>query len=425
MVHTTKTLRRRRVSRCSRRRPPSWPTSSVTSRVLWWSTSGLVLPYTTATPRVTESARCPQRYEAPVSALRFASPPVAKSSSYVQMSTGTRARRCAGCSTTFAITSIRVRCYRSTSATTSPTKTRLTPSTTTVSPSWCGTPTTAIAPPPRSTHWTIPNECGTSPSCWRGSSLADHRIPWVCSTLAASLPSSPRTSVSSTMTRFPMCSGRLCALTVPPRVAAKKLVLDSMVAVPPAPSGRFRNAHTPPAESARAMTIPPCSTLLPVQSVGAQSRLSTTSSGRNVSAVMPRVAHSGTCAWINSVAAASVMSSPSNSVQRRSGFRVGRVERLDRNLGDRDVQRRANDGGHAEECQLLIAMKQAQRHRDVGELGALGNAARIRRQLGVQLGQPRVACGVHLPVQAFEDVRAPLCEIGDAWRHAVGVQRHP
>ena len=102
--------------------------------VSWWSTSGSVLPCTTATPRVTESARWPRRYEAPASALRFASRPVAKSSSYVQMSTGTRARRCAGCSTTSAMTNSRVRCYRSTSATTSPTRTRSTQSPMTVSP---------------------------------------------------------------------------------------------------------------------------------------------------------------------------------------------------------------------------------------------------------------------------------------------------
>src|ERR1700730_6701277 len=161
------------------------------------------------------------------------------------------------------------------------------------------------------------------------------------------------------MVRVPMCSGRLCALTVPERVEAKKLVLDSMVAVPPAPSGRFKNAHAPPAESARAMTIPPCSTSLPVVRVGAQSRLNTTSSARKVSAVMPRVAHSGIWVWINSVAAASVMGSPSHCVQRLSGFRVGGIKRLDCHFGDRDIQRGADDGSHAEKSQLGLAVTKA------------------------------------------------------------------
>ena len=71
-----------------------------------------------------------------------------KSSSYVQMSTGTREKRCVGCSTTSATTKDRARCCRSTSATTSPTRTRLTRYTTTVSRSWCGTATTGTAPPP-------------------------------------------------------------------------------------------------------------------------------------------------------------------------------------------------------------------------------------------------------------------------------------
>src|ERR1700684_2644480 len=240
--------------------------------------------------------------------------------------------------------------------------------------------------------------------------------------LAASLPSSPRISVSTTMTRLPMCSGWLCALTVPERVAAKKWVLDSMVAVPPAPSGRFRNAHTAPDESARAMTIPPCSTSLPVHRLGAQSRLSTTSFGPAVSAVMPNVTHSGTSEWIISVAAVSVTCSASHCLQRLGSGRVGGIERLDRHFGDRHIQRRADDRGHAEERQLFSVVPQAQRNGDVGELGTLGLAARVGRQLGKQFGQPLVLGGLDLAVQPFEDMCPPLRQIGDAGCHAVWMQ---
>src|ERR1700729_3700001 len=167
--------------------------------------------------------------------------------------------------------------------------------------------------------------------------------------LAASLPSSPRISVSTTMTRLPMCSGWLCALTVPERVAAKKLVLDSMVAVPPAPTGgnkKKEQPHPAPDESAKAITIPPCRTSLPVHRFGAQSRLSTTSFGPAVSAVMPSVTHSGTSEWIISVAAVSVTCSASHCLQRLDGVGVGGIERLDRHFGHRHIQRRADNRGH-------------------------------------------------------------------------------
>src|ERR1700744_3025995 len=241
--------------------------------------------------------------------------------------------------------------------------------------------------------------------------------------LAASLPSSPRISVSTTMTRLPMCSGWLCALTGPDRGAAqKKLVLDSMVAVPPAPSGRFRNAHTAPEESARAITIPPCRTSLPVHRLGAQSTLSTTSFGSALSAVMPSVTPSGTSEWIISVAAESVTCSASHCLQCLGGGRVGGIERPDRHLGNRHIQRRADNRGHAEERQLISVVPQTQRHGDVSELGPLGLATRVGRQLGKQFGQPRVEGGLNLAVQPFEDMCPPLRQIGDARCHAAWMQ---
>src|ERR1700679_1638405 len=185
--------------------------------------------------------------------------------------------------------------------------------------------------------------------------------------LAASLPSSPRISVSTTMTRLPMCNGWLCALTVPERVAAKKLVLDSMVAVPPAPWGRFRNAHTAPDESASAITIPPCSTSLPVHRFGAQSRLSTTSFGPAVSAVMPSVTHSGTSEWIISVAAVAVTCSASHCLQRLRGGRGGR-----------------------------------------------GRGAGVGEHLAEQCAHPWVGGARALAVHPFEDMCPPLRQIDDA-----------
>src|ERR1700722_16439679 len=237
--------------------------------------------------------------------------------------------------------------------------------------------------------------------------------------LAASLLSSPRISVSTTMTRLPMCSGRLCALTVPERVAAKKLVLDSMVAVPPAPWGRFRNAHTPPDESARAMTIPPCSTSLPVHRFGAQSRLSTTSFGSAASAVMPSVTHSGTSEWIISVAAVSVTCSASHCLQRLGGGRVGGIERLDRHFGDRHIQRRADDSGHAEERQLFSVVPQAQRNGDVGELGPPAPARGGGRHRGKECGRRGAAGGGDWAGRPLEDMPPPLRQVGDAGCHAV------
>ena len=115
----------------------------------------------------------------------------------------------------------------------------------------------------------------------RAQPVANQRAPrtaWVWVTLATRRPVSSRTSVSTTIVDEPRCSGVAVAMTEPLRTAPRKLVFDSMVAVPPAPSGRLRNAHAPPAESASAMMTPPCSRPLLVQSAGLQSTSSTTCS---------------------------------------------------------------------------------------------------------------------------------------------------
>ena len=62
----------------------------------------------------------------------------------------------------------------------------------------------------------------------------------------------------------------------PPRTGARRFVLDSIVVVPAAPSGRLRNAHTAPAVSARLMSAPPCMAPAAVHSSSRQSSLSCT-----------------------------------------------------------------------------------------------------------------------------------------------------
>src|SRR5262249_1851684 len=78
-----------------------------------------------------------------------------------------------------------------------------------------------------------------------------------CVTRATSLPSSSKSSVSTTIVRLPLWSARDTAWTRPPRIGPRKFVFDSIVAVPFASWGRFRNARKPPAESATDISAPP------------------------------------------------------------------------------------------------------------------------------------------------------------------------
>src|SRR5437867_4425839 len=104
------------------------------------------------------------------------------------------------------------------------------------------------------------------------------RTAWVWVTRATLLPVSSKRSVSITITVRPVCRGRATPSTWPPDTARRKLVLDSMVVVPAAPSGRLRKAQMPPMVSARLMRAPPCNTPPVVQRVGSQASLARTSS---------------------------------------------------------------------------------------------------------------------------------------------------
>src|ERR1700737_2181150 len=95
------------------------------------------------------------------------------------------------------------------------------------------------------------------------------------------------------MTVLPMCRGRATAVTRPPRTARRKLVFDSMVAVPAPPPGRLRKAQKPPRLSASPMRAPPCSTPPLVQRLGSQATDAVTWSDAAVTSSTPRTAANG------------------------------------------------------------------------------------------------------------------------------------
>src|SRR3954453_5255613 len=104
------------------------------------------------------------------------------------------------------------------------------------------------------------------------------------------------------------------------------------------------------------------------------------------------------------------------------GALVGGEERLDRELGDRDVGGRAERRRGADERELLAVDAQPQRYRDRAGLEARRGArlaAGIRRELLVEREERRVAAHDRLAAEAVEQVRAPLAEVDDARRHAL------
>ena len=70
-------------------------------------------------------------------------------------------------------------------------------------------------------------------------------------------------------------------------------VFDSIVDVPPAPSGRLRKAHAPPVLSARAMMAPPWSMPPVVHNSGRCANVARTEPGSDSTNRMPRVVASG------------------------------------------------------------------------------------------------------------------------------------
>src|SRR3954465_14740080 len=87
---------------------------------------------------------------------------------------------------------------------------------------------------------------------------------------------------------------------------------------------------------------------------------------------------------------------------------VGREERLDRQLGDGDVDGGAEDRHGAEEAQHAVARAQVQRDDDVaGVRGRLGRRARVGADLVEELGENLVAAQHGLAAEALEEVGPP------------------
>src|SRR6185436_7537450 len=114
-----------------------------------------------------------------------------------------------------------------------------------------------------------------------------HRITWVWMVSERSLPLASVTRVCQTWVRLPLCSGVASARTVPARAAAKKLVLDSSVAVL-WPCARLTTVPAAPTVSANAISVPPCSAPVVVSSSGRISSSATTRSFSISTKRMPR-----------------------------------------------------------------------------------------------------------------------------------------
>src|SRR4029079_16432175 len=162
---------------------------------------------------------------------------------------------------------------------------------------------------------------------------------WVWVVRATRRPEASSTSVSTTIVVLPTWSGCARAVTFPSRTAPRKLVFDSIVTVR-ASAGRFRNAHTAPAVSARVMSTPPCSAPPAVQRSGENSSVASTSSA-SPNVLMPSVAPNGICpltCWVISgfsgviaggfvdVAASGPYASPVHVVERKEmNMKVARL----------------------------------------------------------------------------------------------------
>ena len=105
---------------------------------------------------------------------------------------------------------------------------------------------------------------------------------------------------------------------------------------------------------------------------------------------------------------------------------VGRIERLERQLGERDLDRGAEYGDGAEERQDARVRAQPQRHGDLVGMGmrrlALPCTAGICGKLRQQVIDPVVAGQPPLPAQPLQQMRAPFREICDQRRQTARMQ---
>ncbi|AQA20851.1 glu/Leu/Phe/Val dehydrogenase, dimerization domain protein [Rhodococcus sp. MTM3W5.2] len=108
--------------------------------------------------------------------------------------------------------------------------------------------------------------------------------------------------------------------------------------------------------------------------------------------------------------------------ERRGCRRVGGVEGLDRQLGDRDVHRRAEHRRRAEQRQFASRRGESERHHQGARVVVRRRLAGIGRQFVGQRGEERVPGGGDLVVEPAAQVTAPLAEIDDPRCHALRVQ---
>ena len=111
-------------------------------------------------------------------------------------------------------------------------------------------------------------------------------------------------------------------------------------------------------------------------------------------------------------------------VEGGAGRGVRRQERLEGELGERDVVRRAERRHRRVERQVTGVGGQVQRQQHVARRGRQGGRVRGRvgTALGEQRGEPRVRGHPDLPFEAVQQVLAPLGQVADPRREPARVQ---
>src|SRR5262245_5693653 len=112
----------------------------------------------------------------------------------------------------------------------------------------------------------------------------------------------------------------------------------------------------------------------------------------------------------------------------RRSPRIGREERLDRKLGDGDVDGGPEDRPGADERQLIAVVPESERHRDVAE-GGVERRPRLAGGIGLELlaqhRQRGIAGRDRVARESVEEMLAPLVEVEDPRGHSLRMQAEP
>src|SRR3954452_2457838 len=112
--------------------------------------------------------------------------------------------------------------------------------------------------------------------------------------------------------------------------------------------------------------------------------------------------------------------------QRAIRLLVGRQERLQAQLGHRDVDRGPEAHQRGQEPQLAGALAQAQRDREADVVGAgMGRLPEELLELGEQRVEALVGVAQRVLARRVDDMAAPLPEVHDPWREAARMQEQP